>query len=259
VTSGLALGITSIALITGMTGAATFIRPLPPAAERLGSLAALLIAGWAFSNEPTAIARGIAGVGVAISSFLLFLTFMSKLPVRTPAASAGSKAPDFCATDAQGNAFRLSALRGSKVLLKFYQGTWCPYCVTELRDWNRLAPELRDLDMRIVAISHDSVEELRRFQEKNRLDITMIADPKLDVIRRYNLQNMNFSPKRGPFREMAVPASILIDPGGRVRWFEQAKDFRIRRMPQAVLATIRSVLDDEVKQTARDRSFQMEV
>src|SRR5262249_30547974 len=96
--------------------------------------------------------------------FFSFLTFMSGLPHQRAAVAIGATAPDFSSLDAEGREFRLSALSGSRVLLKFFRGTWCPYCVGDLRLWSERREALRELGLKLVAVSHDSVDELKRFQ-----------------------------------------------------------------------------------------------
>ena len=217
-------------------------RPLPPGAERGVAFAGLMFAGSAFLSHPGALGYGIASLAFATSGFFFFLTFMSGLPAQRAAVAVGSMAPDFRSFDSDGREFSLSGLAGSRVLLKFFRGTWCPYCVADLRGWSALREELRGLGLKLVAVSHDSVEELRRFKHGRDWDITLVADPTLEIIRRYNLQNRNFTPKGGPFRDMAIPAAILIDKDGKVLWMSQATDFRVRSHPAKVLSDVRAAL-----------------
>jgi peroxiredoxin len=72
--------------------------------------------------------------------------------------------------------------------------------------------------------------------------MTLVADSSLAIIRRYNLQNRNFTPKQGPFRDMAIPATMLIDRDGGVISMDQATDFRVRRDPRELLSTLREAL-----------------
>jgi peroxiredoxin len=123
---------------------------------------------------------------------------MSGLPEQRVAVAVGSKAPDFRSLDSDGREFRLSMLAGSRVLLKFFRGTWCPYCVADLRLWDEQREELRALRLKLVAVSHDSAGELRQFKSKHGWDVTLVADDDLEIIRRYNLQNHNFTPTAPP-------------------------------------------------------------
>jgi len=239
----MALALTSFVLIAGAVIWTNISgRPLPPGVERDVAFAATLFAGVALVSHPGAIGYGIAGIAFVLGGFFSFLTFMSGLPAQQAAVSVGRPAPDFRSLDADGREFRLSELSGSRVLLKFFRGTWCPYCVADLRLWNEYSGELRALGLKLVAVSHDSVGVLKQFKRKHAWNITLVADPDLEIIRRYNLQNHNFTPKGGPFRDMAIPAAILIDADGKVLWMSQASDFRVRSHPAKVLADIRAAL-----------------
>jgi len=130
------------------------------------------------------------------------------------------------------------------VLLKFYRGVWCPYCVGELRQLDRHARDFAALGIKLVAVSSDRTDELYAFERKNASAITLLADPDLAVHQRYNVQQRNFTPKRGLFRDLAIPTSILIDKEGRVVWLEQTTDFRVRPQADALLAKAKVLLAD---------------
>src|SRR5262249_54643320 len=66
--------------------------------------------------------------------------------------------------------------------------------------------------------------------------IQLVADPTLAIHRLYNVQSRKFSLKRGPFRDLAIPTTILIDKEGRVLWLEQTTDFRVRPQADMILA-----------------------
>ena len=202
----------------------------------------LVLAVGAFFLHPGLLGYVLGAVALVLAALFLLGTFTSGLPSQRPAIAVGALAPDFEAQDADGNYFRLSDLRGSRVLLKFYRGYWCPYCVAELAELDRTAKDFDALGVKLVAVSSDRVDELRPFKEKKNWAIRLVADPGLAVHRLYNLQHRNFTPKRGPFRELAIPTTILIDRDGKVLWLEQAIDFRVRPRAEIVLAKIRALL-----------------
>jgi peroxiredoxin len=240
---GTTLALASFFLVAGaFAWTKTTGRPLPPAVERGVAFTGTLLGAAALLSHPGAIGYVIGGIGLVIGGFFSFLTFVSGLPDQRAAVAVGGKAPDFHSFDSDGRAFRLSQLSGSRVLLKFFRGSWCPYCVADIRLWDAQREELRALGLKLVAVSHDTVGELSQFKGKHGWDMTLVADPDLEIIRRYNLQNHNFTPKGGPFRDMAIPANILIDTDGKVLWMSQASDFRVRSHPAKVLADIRAAL-----------------
>jgi peroxiredoxin len=91
----------------------------------------------------------------------------------------------------------------------------------------------------IVAISSDSVEQAARHRARDGLGFTLLADPGLEAITAYGLENRTLAfatatlltiPLGIPtgYRSMAVPTSLLIDEEGVVRWIDQADDYRMR-------------------------------
>ena len=126
--------------------------------------------------------------------------------------------------------------------MKFIRGHWCPYCVAELQQLDESAKEFAALGIRLAALSSDRVDELRPFKQMHNWDIVLLADPELVVHRQYRVEFRKFTPKRGPFRELAIPTTILIDREGRVLWLEQTTDFRVRPQASIVLAKAKARL-----------------
>jgi hypothetical protein len=98
--------------------------PLWPWREQALMGLALLLAGGAVWLHPGVIGYVSGGLAVLLAGLFLLLTLTSGLPHQPPVVAVGDAAPDFRAVDAEGNEFRLSDLRGSPVLLKFYRGHW---------------------------------------------------------------------------------------------------------------------------------------
>src|SRR5262249_35730135 len=169
-----------------------------------------------------------------------------------PAATVGPPAPDFVVMKVDRAEFRLSSLRGTPVLLKFFRGSWCPYCVAELRDYDAHAPEFASIGVRLIAVSPDRARALVKLPRSRPWRIVLLADPSNSAARLYNLQNRNFTPKRGPFRELVIPSSILVDADGIVRWMDLARDFRQRASAVSVLAQVRRVLAADVDERRPD-------
>lgn len=115
--------------------------PLRPRREQAMMLLALSLAASGFFLQPGIVGYLLGGVAVILAVMFLVATATSDLPKKKLNVSVGTIAPDFTATDATGRELRLSDLRRRLVLLKFYRGFWCPYCVTELEQLNRYAVE----------------------------------------------------------------------------------------------------------------------
>jgi hypothetical protein len=98
--------------------------PLRPWREQALMGLALLLASAAAWLQPGVLGYVAGGLAVLLAGLFLLLTLTSGLPHQPPKVAVGEPAPDFNATDAAGNEFQLSQLRGAPVLLKFYRGHW---------------------------------------------------------------------------------------------------------------------------------------
>lgn len=88
----------------------------------------------------------------------------------------GDKAPDFSATDQNGNEITLSGFAGRKLVLYFYPKDNTPGCTAEacdLRDnYHRFLTE----GYAVVGVSKDSTASHKKFIEKFSLPFPLIAD-----------------------------------------------------------------------------------
>src|SRR5262249_11953110 len=138
-------------------------RALKSWVERLATGSSVALAFLSLA-EGSPLVLGISGL--LISSALFALTFLTGLPQQRPVVVVGQAAPDFALYDSERFARRLSDYAGDWVVLKFYRGYWCPYCVRELHEWNARLDELAARRVRMIAISPDRVDELREFRRK---------------------------------------------------------------------------------------------
>jgi peroxiredoxin Q/BCP len=131
------------------------------------------------------------------------------------ASAVGSSTPDFTLTDQDGKSLTLSSLRGQWVLLFFYRGYWCPYCMTEMSDFADHSEELAKMKVRLIAVSVDDQEHAHEVWEKAaNQKFTILSDPNAAVIRKFGL--LHADGHAGA--DIALRTTILVGPDGRERW-----------------------------------------
>jgi thioredoxin-dependent peroxiredoxin len=89
---------------------------------------------------------------------------------------AGDKAPDFTLPDQDGEELTLSALRGTTVVLYFYPRADTPGCTTQACGVRDRGGEYEAARARVIGVSPDSVEDVKKFAEKFELEFTLLAD-----------------------------------------------------------------------------------
>jgi len=89
---------------------------------------------------------------------------------------AGQEAPDFALPDQHGEELTLSDLRGETVVLYFYPRADTPGCTTQACGVRDRGGEYEAGGARVIGVSPDSVEDVKKFAEKFDLDFTLLAD-----------------------------------------------------------------------------------
>jgi peroxiredoxin Q/BCP len=127
---------------------------------------------------------------------------------------AGQGAPDFTLPDQEGNELTLSDLRGQTVVLYFYPRADTPGCTVQACGVRDREADYRKAGARVLGVSPDSVEDVKRFADKFDLGFTLLADADHAVADAYGTwgeKSMYGKTYWGVRR-----ATFLIDPEGRI-------------------------------------------
>ncbi|HEV7562932.1 MAG TPA: thioredoxin-dependent thiol peroxidase [Solirubrobacterales bacterium] len=88
----------------------------------------------------------------------------------------GEAAPDFTLPDQDGNEVTLSKLRGETIVLYFYPRADTPGCTTQACGVRDRSDEYAAAGARVIGISPDEPEKIKRFADKHRLGFTLLGD-----------------------------------------------------------------------------------
>lgn len=175
------------------------------------------------------------------------------------ALQAGSRAPDFTLTGADGAAVTLgSLLRQGPVVISFYRGGWCPYCNLELRALQAVLPEMQARGAELIAISPELPDESLSTRARNDLAFPVLGDLGSRVAQSFGiafdlaeelrpiytrfghaLPDRNGSAASGGSGwVLPVPATFVIDGDGIIRLSFVDTDYRRRLEPSAILAAL---------------------
>lgn len=133
------------------------------------------------------------------------------------AIAEGDLAPGFSLPAAPGREVDVAEHLGrDPVVLLFFPLAFSPVCTSEMRAFARDWDELRDMDVRVFALSVDSPFVTERFREEEGIPFPVLSDFNHDVTETYGvlydeLQGLQHVAKRSVF---------VVDAGGRIayRW-----------------------------------------
>jgi len=213
-----------------------------------------------YALNPQDQAKGHLGDSVTVQGILegsaihvASLQMFSEVGLR-----AGQKAPEFSARDQFGKTQTLETLRGSKgtVLLFYRSADWCPYCKGQLIQLQAAKERFEKQGIKLAGISYDSVEILKYFSDRRKIDFPLLSDPDSKIIRMYQVLNAEAI---GPNAGMARPGYFFIDTEGMIREkFFEAK-YRERLTGNTVLSKLFPELGEEVTDTVEAPHLQLTV
>ncbi len=97
----------------------------------------------------------------------------------------GKKAPAFSLKATDGSTVKLSALKGSPVVLYFYPKDDTPGCTKEACNFRDRSDELNALGAQVLGVSPDDVESHQKFTKKFDLNFPLLADTDHAVAEKY--------------------------------------------------------------------------
>jgi peroxiredoxin len=166
----------------------------------------------------------------------------------------GAVAPEFALKDVTGLVVRSEDLLAlGPLVIKFFRGRWCPYCITELEAWRELYEPLLELGGLMVAISPQTGPQSEFMAGQHDLRFPVLADPGCALAAQFGLVYTVPEPLREHYLSMMVnvpfingdqswrlplPATYVIGGDGRVLFAEAHADFRVRPEPDEALDAI---------------------
>ena len=124
----------------------------------------------------------------------------------------GTKAPDFRLLDQNGEEHTLEDYKGKKVILYFYPKDNTPGCTKQACGFTLLYPQFTEKGAVVLGVSKDTVASHKKFEEKQELAITLLADLELEAIKAYDVwQEKNMYGKK---TMGVVRTTYLIDEEG---------------------------------------------
>lgn len=95
------------------------------------------------------------------------------------------KAPNFELASTSGDIFKLSDQEGEPLILFFYPKNFTKVCTAEVCEFRDAFSEFKDLNVKVVGISQDTISSHHKFKKENKLPFELLSDPKGKVAKLY--------------------------------------------------------------------------
>jgi peroxiredoxin len=164
----------------------------------------------------------------------------------------GAIAPEFTLPDASGRPVRSADLLAlGPLVLNFFRGRWCAYCVTELEAWRDIYPTLREAGALLAAIGPQTARQSDFMVGQHGLPFPVLTDSGCALAEQFGLAYTIPQYHRDYYRSILVnipfvngdqtwrlvlPATYVLARDRRIVYAQAHADFRVRPEPEEVLA-----------------------
>jgi peroxiredoxin len=158
--------------------------------------------------------------------------------------AVGQPAPTFALTNHNGETVRSSELLiKGKLVISFFRGRWCPFCVTELEAWREVYPQLEAAGVGLVAVSPQTPKHNAFTADQHKLRFPLLSDPENAVARQFGLVYCVPEYQQKLYRsvfinlpltngdqswELPLPATYVIGQDGTVLFAEASANYMER-------------------------------
>jgi peroxiredoxin Q/BCP len=143
---------------------------------------------------------------LAFVAFVVCTGFMSAAETQKQPA-AGTAAPDFSLTTADGSQVSLKDYHGKWIVLYFYPKDLTPGCTVEAHNFQRDLSKYDQAGVVILGVSVDSAQSHKDFCAKEGLNFKLLADPDGKIATQYGSIMDN---------KMAARNTFIINPKGEI-------------------------------------------
>ncbi len=141
------------------------------------------------------------------------------------------------------------------IVLTFYRGGWCPYCVKQLKD---LSQNLREFQpANVIAVSPETQQEVEKTRRKNDLKMVLVADKNNELARslglafkvedavaqEYKALGLDLQASQGNADNiLPVPATFVIGRDRKVTYMFADADYTQRAAMPDIVKTVERML-----------------
>lgn len=167
----------------------------------------------------------------------------------------GVKTPNPVVRTVVGESISLDKVRAGKpVVLVFYRGSWCPFCMRHLSELQEVKGELEELGWRIVGVSPDKPVNLKAATKKAEVDYGLVSDSDMTAAKAFGVAfqvgnedlgklksfGINLAEASGSSHHMLpVPSVFAVDKEGVIQYVYSNPDYKTRLSGEALVDALK--------------------
>ena len=142
------------------------------------------------------------------------------------------------------------SLSRGRLVICFFRGRWCPFCVGQLEAMNLILPQIEQAGASLLAISPQTVQQSFFMVDQHKLRFPLLSDGGDQVARQFGLTYLVPDEQQAIYRrafvnlpfangdhgwELPIPATFILERDGTILYGSRDEDYTRRPEPQEIL------------------------
>lgn len=177
-----------------------------------------------------------------------------KTKIAEKAKKKGAAFPSRALKNLTGDSVDLSKQAAIKpVIVVFYRGGWCPYCMAQLKYWNGKIDEVKAKGAEFYAVTPEKTDEAKKTSEKNEWKFPVLVDEGSNLARDLGIVYPLPQDLIGVYRkfgidlektntseqwELPISATYVVGTDGKIAYAHIDPDYKKRAEPSEVLKKV---------------------
>lgn len=170
------------------------------------------------------------------------------------ALAVGAKIPAFELQDPNGKSIgSIELLARSPLVICFFRGRWCPFCVGQLEAMNAAYPQIQQLGASMIAISPQTPKQSFFMADQHKLRFPLLSDAGNGVARQFGLVYQVPEDQQSIYRRalvnlpfvngddswtLAIPATYVVGRDATVMYATANPDYTERPEPAEIVRVL---------------------
>lgn len=170
--------------------------------------------------------------------------------IEKTAIQKGTNAPSF---KIDGKSFS-SYYTEKPVILKFYRGSWCPYCQIEMKAYEEYKARFEAKGYQIIVLTPDTKVEIAKFRDKQKITIPIYSDKENAIAKKFGIafkldkklskvyKDFGIDLKKSQendLDELPLPGTYVINKKGKITYAFIDADYKLRQDPGELLRILK--------------------
>ena len=143
--------------------------------------------------------------------------------------------------------------KGGRLVICFFRGRWCPFCVGQLEAMNPIVPQIEQARASLIAISPQTVKQSFFMYDQHKLRFPLLSDPGNQLARQLGLVYRVPDYQQAVYKrtfvnlpfvngddswELPIPATYILDCEETILYASANEDYTERPEPAEILKSL---------------------